>query len=84
MFLEFYEELSKEVPSLKESDVTNYKPFILPALTNNFMNYTIITSNEGTGGPILLDVLSMINSTYNEDISSDLLVLNTFKGTIFI
>lgn len=84
LLLEFYEELSKEIPSLKEKDATNYKPLILPALTSNFMNYTIITSNEGTGGPILLDVLNMINNTYNKDISKDLLVLNTFKGKTFI
>lgn len=60
---------------LKPEDVMSFQPFILPVLKQNFMNYSIITSNEGTGGPILMDVLSKINNIY-EDIS----IVNSFKS----
>jgi len=75
--------MSKELESiLKPDDVISYQPLILPVLKQNFMNYCIITSNNGTGGPILLEVLSKINNTntsntYVEDLS----LLNSFKST---
>lgn len=74
--------MSKELEStLKPDDVINYQPLILPVLKQNFMNYCIITSNNGTGGPILLDVLSKINNTdtYIEDLS----LFNSFKSMQF-
>lgn len=71
--------MSQELVSiLKPDDIIDYKPILLPALRHNFMNYTIITSNNGTGGPILIKVLTTFNNTYDENIS----LLNTFKGTI--
>lgn len=76
LYLEFYRKMSEELVSiLKPDDVTSYKPLVLPVLRQNFMNYTIITSNEGTGGPILMDVLSKMNTT-----SDNLSLLNSFKG----
>lgn len=66
---------------LKPDDVINYQPLILPVLKQNFMNYCIITSNKGTGGPILLDVLNKINNT-NTDFE-EISLLNSFKGTQF-
>lgn len=73
--------MSKELSDLKLDDVTSYKPLVLPAVVGNFMNYTIITSNEGTGGPILMEVLSLINNnTFYDDVSKDIFLLNTFKG----
>ncbi|XP_022181735.1 gamma-glutamyltransferase 7-like isoform X2 [Myzus persicae] len=77
--IEFYKEMSEELKStLKPDDVISYQPLILPVLKQNFMNYCIITSNKGTGGPILLEVLSKMNntSTYPEDLS----LLNSFKS----
>lgn len=74
--------MSKELESiLRPDDVISYQPLILPVLKQNFMNYCIITSNKGTGGPILLDVLSKINNTntYFEDLS----LFNSFKSTQF-
>lgn len=64
---------------LNPEDIIGYKPIFSPALRYNFMNYTIITSSNGTGGPILVKVLSKLNNTYEEYIS----LLNSFKGTIF-
>ncbi|CAI6349832.1 unnamed protein product [Macrosiphum euphorbiae] len=76
--IEFYKEMSKELEStLKPDDVISYQPLILPVLKQNFMNYCIITSNNGTGGPILLEVLSKINNT-NTNVE-DLSLLNSFK-----
>lgn len=63
------------VTILKPDDVTSYKPLVLPVLKQHFMNYTIITSNEGTGGPILMNVLSKMNNT-----SDKIALLNCFKG----
>lgn len=63
---------------LKPEDVTGFQPLILPVLKHHFMNYSIITSNEGTGGPILMDVLSKINNT-----SEELSLLNSFKSKQF-
>lgn len=60
---------------LKPEDVTGYQPFISPVLYQNFMNYSIITSNEGTGGPILLEVLSKMNNSFDE-----VSMLNSFKS----
>lgn len=78
---EFYREISKELSKdFKSNDKIDYKPLILPALTQHFMNYTIITSSEGTGGPILMKVLSMINNTSDAKISRDISLLNTFNG----
>ncbi|KAL5239888.1 hypothetical protein ACI65C_007298 [Semiaphis heraclei] len=77
--IEFYKDMSRELKSiLKPDDVISYQPLILPVLKQNFMNYCIITSNKGTGGPILLDVLSKMNNTkkYLEDLS----LLNSFKS----
>jgi len=76
--------MSKELSGLKLDDITSYKPLVLPAIVSNFMNYTIITSNEGTGGPILMEVLSLINNnTLYDDISRDISLLKTFKGWYF-
>lgn len=61
---------------LNPDDITGYKPIFLSAISQNFMNYTIITSNKGTGGPILLEVLSEINNT-------EISLLNSFKGKLF-
>lgn len=75
--------MSRELKSiLKPDDVISYQPLILPVLKQNFMNYCIITSNKGTGGPILLDVLSKMNNTkkYLEDLS----LLNSFKSMQFV
>lgn len=80
-FLEFYNEMPKELSDLKLNDVTSYKPLFLPAMVKNFRNYTILSSNEGTGGPILIKVLNMINNnTLYDDLSRDISLLNTFKG----
>lgn len=79
-FKEFYKEMSEELKlMLKPDDVMSYKPLILPVLRQKYMNYCIITSNKGTGGPILLKVLNKMNNTntYFEDLS----LLNSFKGT---
>lgn len=77
-FLEFYKKLSQELVSiLNPDDIIGYKPIYLPALKQNFMNYTVITSNNGTGGSILMKVLSKLNSSYDENIS----LLNSFKGS---
>jgi len=74
--------MSKELEStLKPEDVISYQPLILPVLKQNFMNYCIITSNNGTGGPILLEVLNKINNT-NTNVE-DLSLLNSFKSTQF-
>lgn len=61
---------------LNPYDITSYKPLLLSALSQNFMNYTIITSNKGTGGPILTEVLSKINNT-------EISLLDSFKGKLF-
>ncbi|XP_027850177.2 glutathione hydrolase 7-like isoform X1 [Aphis gossypii] len=76
--LEFYKEMSEELKLiLKPDDVMSYQPLILPVLRQTYMKYCIITSNKGTGGPILLKVLNKINNTntYLEDLS----LLNSFK-----
>lgn len=65
---------------LKPDDVTGYQPLVLPMLKQNIMNYSILTSNEGTGGPILMNVLSSINNTYNMETIS---LLNHFKSKHF-
>lgn len=68
--------MSQELkPILKPEDVIGFQPFILPVLKQNFMNYSIIMSNEGTGGPILIDLLSKVNNTYD-----DISILNSFKS----
>ncbi|VVC40656.1 Gamma-glutamyltranspeptidase,Nucleophile aminohydrolases, N-terminal [Cinara cedri] len=73
--IEFYKKMSEElIHVLKPNDVTSYKPLILPVLKQHFMNYTVITSNEGTGGPILMDILKQINNT-----SDDISLVNCFK-----
>lgn len=80
--LEFYKDMSNELASiLKPEDINSYQAFDLPILKHNFTNFTIITSNQGTGGPILLDVLRMINNTntYQNEVS----FLNAFKGKVF-
>uniref|UniRef100_A0A2S2QRL0 Gamma-glutamyltransferase 7 n=1 Tax=Sipha flava TaxID=143950 RepID=A0A2S2QRL0_9HEMI len=79
--IEFYKEMSKELELyLKPDDVTGYQPFILPMLKQNIMNYSILTSNKGTGGPILIDILSKINNTNNMDTVS---LLNGIKSRQF-
>lgn len=82
--------MSQELTSvLKSNDVINYKPILSQTLKQNFMNNTILTSNEGTGGPILMKVLSIINNTYNEEkynntyYNDNKLLLNSFKGKQF-
>lgn len=81
--------MSRELmPILNPDDVTSYKPIFSQALKQNFMNYTILTSNEGTGGPILMEVLSIMNNTYNEEkyntyYNENKLLLNSFKGKQF-
>jgi hypothetical protein len=73
--------MSKELELyLKPDDVTGYQPFILPMLKQNIMNYSILTSNKGTGGPILIDILSKINNTNNMDTVS---LLNGIKSRQF-
>lgn len=75
--LEFYNKMSQELKSILKTDkIKDYKPHFLPVLKINFMNYTIITSNKGTGGPILMDILSMIDNTQKVSL------LNSFKGLI--
>lgn len=61
---------------LNADDVTGYKPIFSPPLKQNFMNYSIITSNNGTGGPILLDLLNEMNNTNYKNIWQ----LNSLKG----
>jgi len=74
--------MSKELKStLKPNDVLSYQPLFLPVLKQNVMNYCIITSNKGTGGPILLEVLSKINNTNTS--LEDLSLLNSFKSKQF-
>lgn len=65
---------------LKEDEVVGYKPLFLPALKQNFMNYSIITSNNGTGGPILLDILNEMNNTNYKEVWQ----LNRLKGKYFL
>lgn len=73
--------MSQELETyLKPFDVTSYQPLILPMLKQNIMNYNILTSNEGTGGPILIDILSTINNIDNMDTVS---LLNRFKSKQF-
>lgn len=68
------------VPFLKLDDVIGYRPLNFPLLKQQFFNYTIITSNQGSGGPILLDVLKIINITNTSQ--HQLPLLNSFKGNI--
>lgn len=82
--------MSQELTSvLKYNDVINYKPIFSQALKQNFMNNTILTSNVGTGGPILMKVLSIINNTYNKEKYNNTyyydnkLLLNSLKGKQF-
>lgn len=82
--------MSQELMSiLKPDDVTSYKPIFSQALKQHFMNNTILTSNEGTGGPILMEVLNLMNNTYNEKkydntyYNENKLLLNSFKGNQF-
>lgn len=67
--------MSQELKSvLKTDEIIGYKPLFLPVLKRNFMNYTIITSNKGTGGPVLMDILNTINNTQQVSL------LDSFKG----
>jgi len=74
----FYKEMSQELKFFKSDDVTGYKPLLLPVLMKSFMNYTILTSHEGTGGPILLEVLNMVNNTHYEETLRD--ISRYFRG----
>lgn len=65
---------------LKPEDVIGFQPFILPVLKQNFMNYTIVTSNEGTGGPILMDILSKVNNSHEEILALDSFKCKQFKN----
>lgn len=70
--------MSQELKSiLKTDEVIGYKPISLPVLKKRYMNYTIISSNKGTGGPILMDMLNMIHNI--QEVS----LLNSFKGKSF-
>lgn len=69
--LEFY---------LKPDDVNGYQPLVLPMLKQNIMNYSVLTSNEGTGGPILINVLSTLDNAHNIETIS---FLNSFKSKKF-
>ncbi|XP_050421121.1 glutathione hydrolase 7-like isoform X1 [Adelges cooleyi] len=76
----FYEKMTKELSGLLRSeDINNYEVQDLSIIKQDFMNYSIITSNKDTGGPILFEVLSKLNVTKNDDDSMFSSLPSSFK-----